>query len=205
MFSFTFTFREIYGAPNIAAGLWCWRLLNFVELLLYCQYVYLTKGLCLQATMGGVFLARSWLDLMAKRQSADLWCVGRSILVHRYSSNILICKGSVVFVCDCFLHSFLAFLDDADRKHLFTCTTQKHCDEWVSCLQQAGWASLLCVCMTLETINGHHLMPPNLCMLWSYYIALVCIESPFVFLANLSKSCMCNLHELHCNSMLVVH
>uniref|UniRef100_A0A2R5LEU9 Pleckstrin homology domain-containing family J member 1 n=1 Tax=Ornithodoros turicata TaxID=34597 RepID=A0A2R5LEU9_9ACAR len=33
----------------------------------------------------------------------------------------------------------MSFLDDVDRKHLFTCTTQKHCDEWVSCLQQASY------------------------------------------------------------------
>uniref|UniRef100_L7LVR8 Pleckstrin homology domain-containing family J member 1 n=1 Tax=Rhipicephalus pulchellus TaxID=72859 RepID=L7LVR8_RHIPC len=33
----------------------------------------------------------------------------------------------------------IGFLDDADRRHLFTCTTQKHCDEWVSCLQQASY------------------------------------------------------------------
>lgn len=33
----------------------------------------------------------------------------------------------------------IAFADDAERKHLFTCTTQKHCDEWVSCLQQASY------------------------------------------------------------------
>lgn len=39
-------------------------------------------------------------------------------------------------------HAFafsIAFSDDAERKHLFTCTTQKHCDEWVSCLQQASY------------------------------------------------------------------
>ncbi|KAG0428857.1 hypothetical protein HPB47_024190, partial [Ixodes persulcatus] len=40
---------------------------------------------------------------------------------------------------DCSFAFSIAFSDDADRKHLFSCTTQKHCDEWVSCLQQASY------------------------------------------------------------------